>query len=202
MKTKILSLTVGFLMVSALISARANDTATTTITAEVGLSPVLTVTCTSVQFGNWRIPNRTTGGGTTTITLTRSGDSTVATPSGNTANVALSSKFSAPAAGECTVSGTTVFSGPIPITISNNENMAFDGVSANSTRVPTVDAALDIDLKLASSNVMIGQPGTSATFYVLGSVTIPESFSYDNVGGYRTTTGATITVTDIVFGDG
>ena len=48
-------------------------TTTANIDATAGLQPVLSVTCTPVKFGVWRIPTRSSGG-TTTITLSTISD--------------------------------------------------------------------------------------------------------------------------------
>ena len=174
------------------------ETASDTVDAKAGLQPALELSCSDVSFGVWRVPIRTSGG-TTTITLDRSTDTVAA--SGNTARVAqsLSDVSWTHSRGECTLSGSTAADeAEATISISDNTNMPFVPAAAASTGYVGLDQAT----QGASLTCTLDAPATvaiasgSATFYVGGTLTIPQNIIADNYGGYKTSTPATIAAED------
>lgn len=178
------------------IQAKADDASATTIDAEIGLSPVLSLSCTPIHFGNWRIPERDNSRGKTTVTLQRT-DKTVAVLAGDTNQVARASRFGVPTAGECKVTGSTVIGGNISVNISSNTEIS---VMANGAshggKAPAQLLAMKIDLALQSDSVVIDDSGSSSTFYIIGTLTIPAQVRQTNYGGYQTVSKATISITD------
>lgn len=190
--------------------AQAQDTVSATVNAIAGLSPVLSLTCTDVNFGVWRVPVRSAGG-TTTVTLAvsanNSSGATTATTGGNTTGVAVASGYQVPNAATCTVNGSNNPSSTIRTAISNNTGLKFGTSAHNNLNNPASAAALSADLSLGGTGVAIGQTG-SGTFRVTGVLTIPQNIIVDNYGGYSTRTAqmpdesignaATVTVTDAI----
>ena len=180
------------------------STITASVNARAGLSPVLSVTCTPVNFGVWRVPARSTGG-TTEITLTVSANTaagvTTGTATGNTTNVALDSNYSVPDAATCSVLGSRPVSSTVPTAITGNTNLSFIASNHESLATPSALAALSANLTLAGTGVLVDASGNGA-FRVVGVLTIPQTIVAANYGGYQTGTGttaggATVTFTDI-----
>lgn len=207
MKTKFLALA---LVSAAMIAvpAQAQDTVSANVNAIAGISPVLSLTCNDVNFGVWRVPVRSSGG-TTAITLTvsanNSSGSTTATSGGNTTGVALASGYNVPNAATCTVNGSNNASQTIQSAISNNTGLKFGSSNHNNLNNPSQLATLTADLTLGGTGVVIGSTG-AGTFRVTGVLTIPQTITADNYGGYSTRSAnmpddsvgnaATVTVTD------
>ena len=201
MKIKFLLL----VMLSAFIvladQANANDTNSAPVGAIAGLSPVLSLTCTEVNFGVWRVPVRSSGGATTvtlTVSANNASGSTTATTGANTIDVALASGYEAPAAATCTVTGSNNASKTIQTAIADNTGLIFGSSTHNNLTRPVATAALTANLALAGAGVVINSAG-SGTFRVVGVLSIPETIVQDNYGGYATSTAenaATVTVTD------
>ena len=172
-------------------------TTTANIDATAGLQPVLSMTCTPVKFGVWRIPTRTSGG-TTLITLPNTSDT--ATSSGNTAGgVAMSSTAAFQSArGVCTMVGSTAPDATamtIAMTTSAT-SMASDGASVyTGLGAPTT--------AVTGLSTILNSPSTSAiissgtTFHVGGILTIPQTIVSANYGAYKTSTPVVITVDDL-----
>lgn len=188
------------------LPAQAQNT-TSTITASVnaraGLSPVLSVTCDAVNFGVWRVPIRTNGG-ITTITLTVSANTaagvSTGTPSGNTTNVSLDSRYLPPSAATCTVLGSRPINSTLPTAITGNTNLSFIASNHESLPTPTTLAPLTADLALAGTGVAVDALGGGA-FRVTGVLTIPEVIAAANYGGYQTGTGTTVGGATVSFTD-
>jgi hypothetical protein len=209
MKTKILPLAMICAFAVAANQAVANDTVSATVNAKAGLSPVLSLTCSDVNFGVWRVPVRSAGG-TTTISLdvsaNTSAGATTPTVGGNTTNVAAASGYEVPEASICTVNGSNNVSSTIQTTIANNTGLSFGPSTHNNLKNPNTAAALTADLALKGAGVAIGATG-SGTFRVIGVLTIPETIAEVNYGGYSTRSGgndgegnaATVTVTDALL---
>ena len=183
------------------MQAQAVDTGTATVNATAGLAPVVVVSCTDVNFGVWRIPNRSSGGQTTVITLTTatntSGAVTTATATGDTTSVALATGYVAPTAATCSVSGIMNKSATVRTAISANTSLTFAPSTHESLADPTALAALSAELTLAGTGVAIDGNGSGA-FRVTGVLTIPAAIIGGNYGGYKTNgvNAATVTVTD------
>ncbi len=201
MKTKILPLAMVCAFATLASQANANDTKTAPVGAIAGLSPVLSLTCTNVNFGVWRVPVRSSGGATTvtlTVSANNASGSTTATTGGNTTNVAAASGYEVPNAATCTVSGSNNATDTIQTAIADNTGLNFGISNHNNLTAPVATAALTADLALGGTGVLINSTG-SGTFRVVGVLSIPETIVQDNYGGYATSTAensATVTVTD------
>lgn len=192
------------------LNASANDTVSASVNALAGLSPVLSLTCTDVNFGVWRVPVRSAGG-TTTVTLSVSANTsagaTTATSGGNTTGVAAASGYNVPNAAVCTVNGSNNPSQTIITAIANNAALTFGASNHNNLNNPSqVVSGMSADLALGGAGVAINTSG-AGTFRVVGVLSIPETIAANNYGGYRTSTGgsggegnaATVTVTDTLL---
>ncbi len=190
------------LAVTALTSLAATsamaESASDTVDATAGLQPALELSCTDVSFGVWRVPIRSAGGATT-ITLDKANDTVTA--GGNTTRVAQSMSDASwtHARGECTLSGSTAADETAAtLSIADNVDMAFAAAAAAATGYAGLDAATAAATLLATLDI----PETatissgSTSFYVGGTLTIPETIIADNYGGYKTTAAATISAND------
>lgn len=176
--------------------AQTANTVQTSVNARAGLAAVTSVECTDVNFGVWRVPERTTGGATfITLTVTGTG-ATVATPSGNLGNVALSTRYDAPTAGACSIIGAYNKEGTNTVAISNNLDMPMVASTHEGLPTPGALAAMLVDLTTVSSTAISGI-GTGS-FEVVGVLEIPEVIVAENYGGYVTAEPATVTVYDII----
>jgi hypothetical protein len=185
----------------ALVSmqAQAVDSGSASVNATAGLAPVVIVSCTDVNFGVWRIPNRTSGG-VTTITLTggnTAGSTTTATAAGNTTRVSLASGYVAPTAATCSVSGIMNQLTTVQTSIANNNYLGFTYSTHEGLDAPTTLAPMTADLSLAGAGVYIDTNGLGS-FRVNGVLTIPQSINGNHYGGYKTNgiNAARVTVMD------
>jgi hypothetical protein len=187
------------------LPAQAADSATASVNAMAGLAPVLTLSCTDVNFGVWRVPVRS-GGGVTTVTLTvdanNGAGTTTATAAGNTSSVSLSSEYLAPKAATCSVSGASVHTATIQTAIASNTGLTFGASTHESLATPGALAALSATLTLAGTGVVVDANG-AGSFRITGTLSIPAAISASNYGGYKTQTGtganaATVTLTDAI----
>lgn len=188
----------------ALVSmqAQASDAGSANVNAIAGLAPVVIVSCTDVNFGVWRIPNRTSGGATT-VTLTvpsnTAAAATTATASGNTTRVSLASGYVAPTAATCSVSGIMNQLTTVQTSIASNTGLGFTSSNHESLDTPITLAALSANLTLAGTGVYIDGNG-DGTFRVTGVLTIPTAINANHYGGYKTNgiNAARVTVTDAI----
>jgi len=184
----------------AAMPAQAQQVVTASVNARAGLAALTAVTCDDVNFGVWRVPTRTTGG-STLITLTVSANNASGTTSaavtGNSTNVGTASGYIAATAATCTVTGATNVSATLPTAITNNVGLAFTSSTHETLTAPTTLSALTATLTLGGTGVVIDSTG-SGSFRVVGVLTIPQAIVSANYGGYRTSTSATVSVTDSV----
>jgi hypothetical protein len=182
------------------MQAQGADTGTASVNAIAGLAPVITISCTDVNFGVWRIPSRSSGGATT-ITLTTATNTaaaaTTAAATGNTTSVALASGFVAPTAATCSVSGIMNKSATVQTSIASNTGLTFATSNHESLAHPTALADLRANLSLEGTGVVIDASGVGA-FRVGGVLTIPNVIDASHYGGYKTNgvNAALVTVTD------
>jgi len=211
MKTKILPLAMVCAFATLATQANANDTVSATVNAKAGLSPVLSLTCSDVNFGVWRVPVRSTGGATTItldVSLNTSAGATTPSVGGNTTNVAAASGYEVAEAAICSVNGSNNISKTIRTAITGNTGLSFGPSTHNNLKNPNTTASLSADLSLYEPGVAINAIG-SGTFRVVGVLTIPETIAQIHYGGYSTRSGgldsqgnsATVTVTDALFVD-
>ncbi len=201
MKFKLVAASLAASLLAAVPAhAQVADSVTTSVNALAGLSPVLSMTCDSVNFGVWRIPVRSTGG-TTTITLTVSANNaagvTTATPGGNTTGAGLAAGYLPPLAATCSVSGSNNLSQTIRTIIGSATNLAFGPSAHNNLSVPSTLAAMRANLALAGTGVAINGTGTG-TFRVVGVLTVPQTIVSGNYGGYATEESAQVSASDQV----
>lgn len=185
-------------LAAAPAQAQSADAVIASVDALAGLSPVLSMTCDSVNFGVWRIPTRTSGG-TTTITLTVSANNstgvTTATPGGNTTGAGLAAGYTAPVAATCTVSGSNNLSKTIQTSIAGATNLPFGPSAHNNLSTPATLATMTANLSLGGTGVVINGTGTG-TFRVVGVLTVPQTIVTGNYGGYATLDAAQVLATD------
>lgn len=171
-------------------------TASADIDVTAGIAPVLSMTCTPVKFGVWRVPVRNSGSATA-IELSLISDTP--TVSGNTAGgVALSTTAGWGAArGQCTVTGSAAADSTLlNITAANStgtlgadSSSAYTGLSAPATPIAALGYAL-----AAATTAPLTSGGT--TFYVGGSLSIPQNVTTANYGAYKATLAPVITADD------
>ncbi len=198
MNGKLIAVLLAASTLAATPAHAAADSVVASVDATAGLSPVLSMTCDSVNFGVWRIPTRSTGG-TTTITLTVSSNTaagtTTATPGGNTTGAGLAAGYLPPLAATCTVSGSNNLSSTIQTAITGATNLPFGPSAHNTLSVPATLASMRANLALAGTGVAINGSGTG-TFRVVGVLTVPETIVSGNYGGYRTEDAAQVLASD------
>lgn len=184
--------------------AFADNARTAYVQAYTGLQPVLSLSCTDVDFSVWRVPVRQTGDGQTTISLTaaanRAGVATLKTVGGDSLNIARVADYEDAVAGTCVVQGSHHPNQQIRVTISNNKNLALGGVDRGPIKRPKQAAAVKVDLQLMEDFVVIDSTGRG-TFRVIGIMTLPPVITVDNYGAYSAAALvadnlATITVID------
>ncbi len=182
------------------MQAQGADAGSASVNAIAGLAPVVIVSCTDVNFGVWRIPNRTSGGATT-VSLTVNGNTaaaaTTATAAGNTTRVSLASGFVAPTAATCSVSGIMNQLATVQTSIASNTGLGFTSSNHEGLDTPISLASLSANLALGGTGVYIDTNG-EGTFRVTGVLTIPTVINANHYGGYKTTgiNAARVTVTD------
>ena len=186
------------------IAARA-ETVTDTIQIYAGISPVLEMNCTDLNFGVWLLPVGTRAG-PTYIEIASSGTATAQlTDAAGVADnaVSLSAKFDAPAAGVCTVTGSQVggvgVNGTATITTGGPVGTLIPGENASAANYP---GAADIGLgsftyaiALSTTTPAISAEGT-AIFMVVGNMMIPAAVLASHYGAYTGTVGHTISFDD------
>ena len=182
------------------LPAQAQQVVTASVNARAGLAPLTAISCDDVNFGVWRMPVRTTGG-STVITLTVSANNasgtTAAAVTGNSTNVAVASGYTGATAATCSVTGATTVSATLPTSITNNVGLAFISSNHESLATPSVLSAMVATLTLGGTGVVIDSAG-SGSFRVVGALTVPQVVTATNYGGYRTSTAATVSMTDAV----
>lgn len=195
MKTTI-KLTLGAALVAGSLAGVAKaETSNATIDVYAGLSSVMELTCSDVNFGVWRVPTGTRSGGATTVSLTSS--DTTSITSGGTDKIALSTKYEAPKSGKCIVSGSTAADsakGAASITAGDTGSFVTNGGTGfnNETLAAPTAVVSGFTYSLA---VTEGSPtinSGAASFGITGTMVIPDSLTNDNYGGYQ---ASSVTVT-------
>ena len=184
------------------------ETATDDIDVYSGLAPVMTLTCTDLNFGVYQIARGDRGtGGVTTVTLSWNHDGfndVYATSIGFTNPgqdmIALSDKLSydGPSPGLCTVSGSQASNTSIAISRSPTTAFNFAGTAGNpfAATLDTPDAALTnmLGVMTVPATVALDANG-SGSFVITGAVQIPNNLSAGNYGSYKGP-AVTISVSD------
>lgn len=185
------SFLVGTLVIASQVQA---DTATSELDAVAGLAPVLTLECTEVNLGVWRVPVRS--GGVTTVTLDAvTGDHLL---DGETSGVSVSAGYE-PSRGVCTISGSAAADGAnATFSLSGHANMPMIGdADVFGGALGAGDGSgFQATLTQASPTCSISAGGCQ--LYLGGILTIPGDISAEHYGGYRTASPATVTVNDAV----
>lgn len=195
--------TLAAIVAAGFVSSAAAETASDSVDVYAGLEPVLEMTCTDVNFGVWRVPTGDRNG-TTTVTLDAGSTATVTVTIGGAADTAVSrsTKYSAPAAGTCNVTGSTVTSGSGAASITTGSSGTFLGTASNPfasgltapTALPPA-SAFDFTLSLSTATPAIDANG-EATFQVIGSMEIPNNLVSDNYGAYKSQGSSTVLFDD------
>ena len=201
---KKVAVVVGFSAVSANAMA---ETATDTIEVYAGLAPALELTCSDVHFGVWHVPTGNRGGATN-ITLTREND---ALAGDNAGRMALSENtaFNGPQAGSCNVTGSSATTG--------NGQAILVGESPQQTVSGTLAAIANVsDYKFGTISIPSGGAGTmaytlgvsnrhppisetgTASFSIVGVLTIPNNITSDWFGGYKSSAPHLVQFDDFV----
>ncbi|MDO9277092.1 MAG: hypothetical protein Q7U05_00835 [Polaromonas sp.] len=189
------------LAASLISSVAMADEASDTVNAYAGLQAALTLECSKVSFGVWRVPVRTgqSEGSVTTITLDAAEDTVTA--GGATTEVAQSSNPAwTESKGVCTLSGSTALEdGTASIEIANGDDMAMVPATPEETGYTDLIAVVTPAVMTATltaptrTNAIVAG---AVTFNVGGVLTIPANILSTNYGGYKTTNAATVTVND------
>ena len=174
------------------------ETATDDIDVYSGLAPVMTLTCTDLNFGVYQIARGDRGtGGVTTVTLSWVADSfnggymfSIGYTNPGTDMIALSDKpeYADPAPAVCTVSGSQASNTSIAITSSPTGAFHFAETAGNPF-------AATLDIPVSAVGTMVGVmtvPATvaldangSGSFVITGAVQIPNNLSAGNYGSYK-----------------
>lgn len=181
----------------AAFGAQAQSTGSVNVIA--GLSPVLKLTCSDVNFGVWRVPTGDRSG-VTTVTLRVNGDlqGAATTPElgGTQINVSLATGYQVPTAGYCKLEGSNGYLGSKAMaSISGATDMAFTTSSHDNLKVPVTAAGVKANLSLSTTEPVVTDLG-EAHFRVVGVMTIPNNLVRANYGGYAAVTPATVSVSD------
>jgi hypothetical protein len=182
--------------VLAASGAQAQQTASTTVNAVAGLAPVMTLTCTDVNFGVWTVPSGDRGGVTTLTMSVNAPDSATATETIAVSGVTTVAQIYPDTAGRCVVQGAW---NTLTAAINGNSGMAFGTsnhiVALGNVKVPTVtNSNVSANLTLSTTTPSVNA-NSEAFFYVVGTLTIPNNLITGNYGGYRANTPATVSVT-------
>lgn len=172
---------------SAVASGQTNEQAAQ-INAVAGVAPILSVVCSDVDFGVWRIPVRDAPGQTkVTLAYSNSGSpTTIATLSEHVAEVAQASTFGQANVGTCTVSGSQHPGQRIGVSILGTGELVL--APASKSRLPPAAQkaqGISVSLRLSEPTVLIGQDGRGV-FTVVGDFMIPARIRSENHGGYST----------------
>ena len=176
------------LLFDSAVASGQNNEQTAQINAIAGVAPILSLVCTDVDFGVWRIPVRN-GPRQTKVTLTHSnngGSRTFATLSEHIDGVAQASTFGQPEAGTCTVSGSQHPRQRIGVSIVGTGDLVL--APASKSRLPPAAQraqGISASLRLSEPTVLIDQDGRGV-FTVVGDFMIPAQIRSENHGGYST----------------
>lgn len=170
------------------VASGQNNEQTAQINAVAGVAPILSLVCSDVDFGVWRIPVRNAPQ-QTKVTLAHSnngGPTTIATLSEHVVGVAQASTFGQAEVGTCTVSGSQHPSQRIGVSILGTGELVL--APASKSRLPPAAQkaqGISVSLRLSEPTVLIGQDGRGV-FTVVGDFNIPARIRSENHGGYST----------------
>ncbi|MGL6001534.1 MAG: hypothetical protein ACRCZ4_05460 [Plesiomonas sp.] len=180
---RISAIATGMLFFAGSALAHTDDA---TVNAYAGIAPVLTLTCTDVNFGVWKVAAGSRSAATT-ITLAADASNTATS---SDSGVALSlKKYSPASAGACDLNGSLAPDGTLAdVVLSNNTNVEFIGQASTKFAAgilkPAADAALRATITASTLTPVITN-GTGR-FYLGGVLTIPNNLNNSNYGGYIT----------------
>jgi len=192
------ALLAGLLLAVALLPglAMAESAINPSVDATVGIHPMLTLTCSPVNLGVWRVPPRTTGG-TTRIMLD------IDHPELGT-QVYLNTKVAKAQAyadwdadfGTCTLTQSRALDqSSATIKIANNRLLKVDPADLSFTNINRGRSGSSIRVDVYVPTLVKIMNGT-ATFKVGGGLTIPQKIEFVDHGAYRTSIRPMITVDD------
>lgn len=179
---------VQILLFGSAVASGQNNEQTAQINAVAGVAPILSLVCSDVDFGVWRIPVRN-GPRQTKVTLAHSnngGSTTIATLSEHVDGVAQASTFGQAEVGTCTVSGSQHPRQRIGASILGTGELVL--APASKSRLPPAAQraqGISVSLRLSEPTVLIDQDGRGV-FTVVGDFMIPAQIRSENHGGYST----------------
>ena len=181
-------------------------TATTNLEARAGLIGALSISCTPLNFGVFSVDTSTTRASADTVAITNAADTRAWTTGGGSAantGIAFVNGASNGNVGRavCDVAGSTAPAATVltvtfsPVSRQVNLSAATSGVVYGLKAPNTGIANLQVTFNQPTGSVVVNAAG-AATFQLGGTLSIPAAVSTDNLGGYRNTSGLTITVDD------
>lgn len=187
------------------VTAARAETDIDTIEVYAGLTPVLEMQCTDLNFGVWLVPTGTRAG-PTFIDIPSSGDATaqLTDAAGGADNaVSLSSKYDLPSPAICLVTGSQMggagVNGTAMITTGGPTGTLIPGEYVGASAYPGAAAtglgSFTYAIELSTTTPAISAEGT-ATFMVVGSMMIPAAVLATHYGAYTGTVSRTISFDD------
>lgn len=178
------------------LDAAAETAIDESVNATVGIHPMVSLECTSVNFGVWRSPPRNSGGATRIMLDVDYPDSEPRIFMNTHMARASDHSSWAPAFGICTLTQSRAPDhSSATITISNDRWLKItpDGDTFQNIANGRSGYGILVDVYVPSMVTIING---SATFRVGGGMTIPQRIEEGDYGGYRTTVRPIITVDD------
>lgn len=180
---------------TAISSSAIAETATDTIEVYAGLAPILTLECSNVNFGAWRVPPGERANLTKINMPTNSSNVTATVGDTSTADndVSLSIKYASPSLGECIATGSSAYRDGLQTRGTVTRSAAgglLSGTSNNPFAIglnaPTGFSLQGFRYVLEFSTLapLISSTGR-ATFRIGGTLTIPKTLVSDNYGAYQ-----------------
>lgn len=176
--------------------ALAESAADRSVNAVVAIHPMISLTCTPVNLGVWRVPPRTAGG-ITRVMLDIDKEALGPQVFFNR-KIAKAGAYAdwEPTFGECTLSNSRALDmASAVIKISNNRLLKVGPDGNAFTNVQGGRAGYGIRVDVYTPTLVQIKDG-QATFKVGGGMTIPERVQVGDYGAYRTTIRPVITVDD------
>ena len=183
----------------------AAEMATDEIDVYSGLAPVMTLSCTDLNFGVYQIARGDrgiTGVTTATLSWTYDGFNDVWAANISFANagqdmIALSDKpdYDAPSPAVCTVNGSRATSATVSVTSSPTGAFYFGGAASNpfaaNLATPTTPTTTMRGVMTVPATVTLDATG-AGSFVITGAVQIPNNLTANNYGSYK---GQAVTMT-------
>ncbi|MBN2644308.1 MAG: hypothetical protein JXR59_02420 [Desulfuromonadaceae bacterium] len=184
MKKLMATLAVAALSFGIFAGTAVAETTTDTIDVYAGVSSVMELNCTDLNYGVWIVPTGSRGN-TTVVTLTS--DNNTSITSGSSTGIALSANYAAPAASSCTVTGSTAAdgtTGQVNFTGTGTFVANTGGTGFNAESIPAPSAALTTFYYALAHTTPTAMSSGATSFTVHGTINIPDGLTTANYGGY------------------